>query len=1221
MAVLTEAEITRLEGTRPNAYLYKKLRIFDRLALLDTDGTIAGGFTSTDFTATNQDKITLANSETDGKFAISVNTTGTNHTVTLKAPVTSQTVTLTLPDVAADTLVGKTTTDTLTNKTLTTPTIADFTNATHNHSNTATGGALSADTATTGTTSNTFDIDSDNTTGILQVKTTTGGTNHTVVLTNATTTAARTITLPDLTGTVALLTGAQTFASKTLTAPVINAATITGAITITTPTVTGTWTNLGTVTTVNIDGGTIDAAAIGGSTPAAGAFTTLAASGATTLSDDVTVAANKDIALTKGTGYIQINAETSGAMKFLPAAATAQTVTIATAAQTVGPATVSIPDMAGVSTTFVLAGATQTFTAAQSVTSDDTTDGVVDLLTLTHSSSDNNATAGDGIGLSFKLENATGTSLVEEWASIDVVSTTITNASEDGDILVKQMLGGAVTQSLLLDASAQEVVIGSNATYASGMSGLRIYPVTASSGSLVLTATAHASADRATTITNATDSGAAVTITLPNATSTLSGIGLAETFSGVKTFSAAPIIHYSGTDTNAVRDLLTIKNESSGTPAAGLGIGLSFQITDLTGATVEEQASMDVKLATATSTAEDVDIVFSQNLAGTITPTVTFDSINQEVVIGQDATDANGMHGLRIWPLTAARGSILIQPTDNTGDDTVTLTNTNTGGDITITLPATTSTLATLAANTYTAAQTVAYSASGTNAIYDALVLSQETDGTPAAGLGVGISFKITDLTEATPEEQGSLDLQLATATSTAEDADFVFSQNLAGTITQTFKLDSVNQQAVIGRDASDANGMYRLRIYPVTTASGSVILSATASTGDFSTTITNADMGQSTVVSIPDPGAATGTFALVDIAQTFAGAQTFTAKPVISINDASNTSVTDVLQLTHTTSGAAGANIGAGISVIIENDTDDTTESASIDWVTTNDGTKASLDTDVVFSTMLGGALQPALTIDASAQEVIIGQNVTDADGMQSLRIFPVTTAKGSLVLQAAANSAGDVKVIIQNGQSAAESTFTLPTVTSGNFALCASAAGAIARADITEDALQAYGIPLMQIMAADGAPLGLSESAGDHFISFGTNIIQLQGEEAISETETSESYWQFVLPPEYVAAGDVTVRLRCKVDGAGTDNGSTVDVEVFEQADGAIGSDIQATAPQTFAAKGTWYNKDFSVTAAGLVAGDILNVVLTTAVTEIAAGALAFYADPPKMLLDVKG
>lgn len=45
----------------------------------------------------------------------------------------------------------------------------------------------------------------------------------------------------------------------------------------------GTWSNLGSVTTIDINGGTIDGTAIGGATPAAGAFTTLSASGAVTI--------------------------------------------------------------------------------------------------------------------------------------------------------------------------------------------------------------------------------------------------------------------------------------------------------------------------------------------------------------------------------------------------------------------------------------------------------------------------------------------------------------------------------------------------------------------------------------------------------------------------------------------------------------------------------------------------------------------------------------------------------------------------------------------------------------------------------------------------------------------------------------------------------------------------------------------------------------------------
>lgn len=50
-----------------------------------------------------------------------------------------------------------------------------------------------------------------------------------------------------------------------------------------------TWTDLGVVTTADINGGTLDAVPIGGTTPAAGAFTTLTASGAQTLTGATTL--------------------------------------------------------------------------------------------------------------------------------------------------------------------------------------------------------------------------------------------------------------------------------------------------------------------------------------------------------------------------------------------------------------------------------------------------------------------------------------------------------------------------------------------------------------------------------------------------------------------------------------------------------------------------------------------------------------------------------------------------------------------------------------------------------------------------------------------------------------------------------------------------------------------------------------------------------------------
>lgn len=187
-------------------------------------------------------------------------------------------------------------------------------------------------------------------------------------------------------------------------------------------------------------------------------------------------------------------------------------------------------------------------------------------------------------------------------------------------------------------------------------------------------------------------------------------------------------------------------------------------------------------------------------------------------------------------------------------------------------------------------------------------------------------------------------------------------------------------------------------------------------------------------------------------------------------------------------------------------------------------------------------------------------------------------------------------------------------------------NAAAAIDRSKLAEDALQAYGIPIARLMQTTGIPLAASETAGNFNVAVGTNTILAQAEVTDNETEVSVAYFQFVLPAEYVAAGDVKVRLPVAIvkTGGATDNGSTIDVEAYEQSDaGAVGADLCATAAATFAALDTWYTKDFVITAAGLVAGDVINVKVTSSVidSEAGAGTLRLNMAPPKMLIDVKG
>ena len=72
------------------------------------------------------------------------------------------------------------------------------------------------------------------------------------------------------------------------------------------------------------------------------------------------------------------------------------------------------------------------------------------------------------------------------------------------------------------------------------------------------------------------------------------------------------------TEANGIVDVMELKLETPGdTSTAGLGMGISFQIEDETDA-VEEQASIDIIVTDATSTAENADFVINLNNIGTI---------------------------------------------------------------------------------------------------------------------------------------------------------------------------------------------------------------------------------------------------------------------------------------------------------------------------------------------------------------------------------------------------------------------------------------------------------------------------------------------------------------------------------------------------------------------------------------------------------------------------
>ena len=112
------------------------------------------------------------------------------------------------------------------------------------------------------------------------------------------------------------------------------------------------------------------------------------------------------------------------------------------------------------------------------------------------------------------------------------------------------------------------------------------------------------------------------------------------------------------------------------------------------------------------------------------------------------------------------------------------------------------------------------------------------------------------------------------------------------------------------------------------------------------------------------------------------------------------------------------------------------------------------------------------------------------------------------------------------------------------------------------------------------------------------------------------------FALPPEYDAAETIQIRAHAGMLTTVADNTATLDFEVYKSDEEAgIGADICATAAQSINSL-TLADKDFTVTATGLSAGDVLDIRMTTAVNDAATGTVVkAIVGAVKIMLDIKG
>ena len=194
---------------------------------------------------------------------------------------------------------------------------------------------------------------------------------------------------------------------------------------------------------------------------------------------------------------------------------------------------------------------------------------------------------------------------------------------------------------------------------------------------------------------------------------------------GIITTTAAINVDIDDASNSTVTDVLNLVHSTSGTAAAGIGTGLTFDLENGAG-TEEEHAYIDAVSTTATNGSEDSDLVIGVMTAGTVAEVLRI--------------DANS--------------------SSTTGDQLVITSNTT-----------------------------------ETDAVTDILVLKTATE-TAANNYGIGISFQPEDATGS--EEVASLDIVETTAARATNDTDFVFSQNVSGTITERVRFDADGSNLVL---------------------------------------------------------------------------------------------------------------------------------------------------------------------------------------------------------------------------------------------------------------------------------------------------------------------------------------------------------------------------------------------------------------------------------------
>lgn len=184
------------------------------------------------------------------------------------------------------------------------------------------------------------------------------------------------------------------------------------------------------------------------------------------------------------------------------------------------------------------------------------------------------------------------------------------------------------------------------------------------------------------------------------------------------------------------------------------------------------------------------------------------------------------------------------------------------------------------------------------------------------------------------------------------------------------------------------------------------------------------------------------------------------------------------------------------------------------------------------------------------------------------------------------------------------------------------------ISRSGLLQENLAVYPIPWTFFRVWDAQQTNLPGTGASDDLeltggTFATGVPSIQTGDVKNATTTRYARFQIQLPPEYVTGETVVIRLHAGMRTTVASVSCTADLEVYKSGREFIvsGSDICATSAISINSL-TLADRDFTITAATLSPGDILDVRLTIACNDSATpGAVIGVVGSAELCCDIRG